>query len=177
MNDATNIEDIEMLYAKSVYDLIKAYYHLFEENAIKSKSLNTKMIVGIGSALAGGFVSGSSNSFTGKLMGLGIAGAGVIGATNAMHAQKDIRLFNQQLLDTAEKLFLSVKSFVTIPNPLIEQSEQSYLTAKAQVNDIILRSNEKGGVYEKWYHNNLYLGLSLLIWPIFVYGLIMRYRK
>ena len=30
---------------------------------------------------------------------------------------------------------------------------------------------------EKWYHNDGYLILSLLIWPLFIYGIIMRNKK
>ena len=170
-------EEIELLYAKSVYGLIQGLLNSFIESAQKIKLLNQNMVLSIGTAFTGLLVSEMSESFSGKLMGLGIGAAGTINVSHLMHQYGDIKAYNQYLLNSAAALHRSVKSFTTVSNPLIEQSETQYLQAEKNIQTTLIVSNQKGGIYEKWYHNNGWLALSFLFWPLGVYGLYMRFIK
>ncbi|OQP50281.1 hypothetical protein A4H97_00075 [Niastella yeongjuensis] len=162
-------EEIELLYAKSVFDLIRAYYAAFQQNLGKLKSLNVDLAIGIGTAIIGGVAAGGQKSIVGQLMGVGVSGAGVYSFNNTLNQKQDIRQLNQFLLDSANELYASLKSFITIRNAQVEDGERTFLEARYQFEQVLLTHQEQQNV--PWFNNKTKLALSLLLWPLFLYGL------
>ena len=117
-------------------------------------------------------VGGLSDSGTMKTLS-GIAAGAAAGVTVGKFGEiANIKEAGQFALNLINDIHTNVNDF------LVDNSKISEATAlNSRVNELtekIRLESEKKALVPKWYHSNGKLALSLLFWPIFIYGLIMR---
>jgi tetratricopeptide (TPR) repeat protein len=184
--------DIESQAIVNTLFVMKAYMLIVEEAMQKQLQEKNKAIFGAvltGVSLIAGMNSKSAFGTIASLSGTG-AGVGVaVDSLNNISNYNELILSVLKLCDDANN---GIRGFVQNKNELYNEFEKEVVlmyeslenAKKANQNqDVASKTKEYvSGVLEnnqgdKWYHNNTKLALSFLVWPVAVYGIVMRVKS
>lgn len=172
--DKANLEKDILHITSNVLIQLKSLYIKLEEEKVKQA---TSAIIGgvltIGAALIGS--SKKSNGFT-QVASLMIAGDSTNVALGNLSNLGQIPEIQNYIIVTGNEIIIKIGRLLgnekhALNQFLVENELENF-------NALQLKYSKKNEikVNQYWYLNNSYLGLSILFWPLFVFGLFKRYE-